>query len=203
MSSSSSIQCSRSSALQENHTRSSPSAASQCKLEDCLQAFTAKEMLDGDNRPVCTRCRRRRKSSKSLAVHRFPPVLVIHLKRFHYDSTSREKLATSVDFPISTRLNLAPFTTSWALPSSAGNGNLPRDREHTTHSNNTASLISPMYELYAVCNHTGGLEGGHYTAYCRGQKWHMFDDSRVSDLNSGQVGGASAYVLFYRLVNSR
>ena len=25
----------------------------------------------------------------------------------------------------------------------------------------------PSYELYGVCNHTGTLTGGHYTALCR------------------------------------
>ncbi|CAM9273715.1 unnamed protein product [Sphacelaria rigidula] len=161
-----------------------------CTLEDCLQAFSKEEILDGDNRPICSACRKRRKSEKSLSVHRFPPVLVVHLKRFQYDSSSRDKIGTSVDFPI-TALDLSPYSTRRIL-------------RHP-----------PMYELYGVCNHMGGLEGGHYTAHCRHNgpsfgstdttgsgnvEWNMFDDARVSRVNPVRMGGSAAYVLFYRLV---
>ena len=35
------------------------------------------------------------------------------------------------------------------------------------------------FNLYAVSNHFGSLEGGHYTAYCSSdvhKKWYKFDD---------------------------
>ena len=38
------------------------------------------------------------------------------------------------------------------------------------------------YDLYAVSNHYGSLNGGHYTATCLNSiknKWYYFDDSRV------------------------
>ncbi|GCC45009.1 hypothetical protein chiPu_0028856, partial [Chiloscyllium punctatum] len=39
---------------------------------------------------------------------------------------------------------------------------------------------NPVYDLYAVCNHTGTVNGGHYTAYCRsGGRWHVYNDSRL------------------------
>lgn len=208
------------------------SSSATTTLEDCLRAFSAEETLDGDNRPVCARCRRRRKSSKSLAIHRFPPILVIHLKRFQYNSTSRTKLSTAVDFPIGSGLDLVPYSTAAARPSSSGNsaaGDADDDRRRRDSSNsgggyghsqggfraaagggNTGSRSPPpLYELYAVCNHMGGLQGGHYTAHCRsgssggrvpGVEWHTFDDTRVvGPINTSRVGGASAYVLFYRL----
>ena len=42
------------------------------------------------------------------------------------------------------------------------------------------------YDLYAVSNHYGSLNGGHYTAYCLNSiqnRWYDFDDSRVSAVN--------------------
>ncbi len=40
----------------------------------------------------------------------------------------------------------------------------------------------PVYELYAVSNHYGGLGGGHYTAFAKNDgQWYEFDDSRVSN----------------------
>ena len=38
------------------------------------------------------------------------------------------------------------------------------------------------YNLFAVCNHFGSMEGGHYTAYCLSpklQKWFKYDDHEV------------------------
>ena len=35
------------------------------------------------------------------------------------------------------------------------------------------------FNLYAVSNHYGTMEGGHYTAYCKSditRGWHKYDD---------------------------
>ena len=40
-----------------------------------------------------------------------------------------------------------------------------------------------LYDLYAVSNHYGSLNGGHYTATCKNSikgQWFYFDDSRVT-----------------------
>lgn len=39
----------------------------------------------------------------------------------------------------------------------------------------------PVYNLYAVSNHTGNTLGGHYTAYCRNpalEEWYSYNDAR-------------------------
>lgn len=207
---------------------------------------------------MCASCRRRRKSVKSLAVHRFPPVLVIHLKRFQYDASSREKLGIAVDVPVSSTLDLAPYTTPGALHSGAdfctvgrdnagvccggkrglgvyggiggagrrdsslegrgghnsqGGAGIIEEETHWVETRRNRKYRHPTYELYGVCNHMGGLEGGHYTAHCRGRsngvdngseaggEWNTFDDARVAPVNPARVGGSAAYVLFYRLVH--
>uniref|UniRef100_A0A3Q1BC77 ubiquitinyl hydrolase 1 n=1 Tax=Amphiprion ocellaris TaxID=80972 RepID=A0A3Q1BC77_AMPOC len=73
----------------------------------------------------------------------------------------------------------------------------------------------PIYDLYAVINHYGGMIGGHYTAYARlpsdknSQRsdvgeygWRLFDDSTVTMVEESQVVTRYAYVLFYRRRNS-
>lgn len=56
----------------------------------------------------------------------------------------------------------------------------------------------PIYELYAISNHYGGLGGGHYTAYAKNnEKWYEFDDSRVSNSFKKDIVSSSAYILFY------
>jgi len=62
--------------------------------------------------------------------------------------------------------------------------------------------VVPLYDLYAVSNHFGGMGGGHYTAYCRvsedGGQWYCFDDSHSYTVDESKVLSESAYVLFYR-----
>jgi ubiquitin carboxyl-terminal hydrolase 4/11/15 len=58
-----------------------------------------------------------------------------------------------------------------------------------------------IYDLYAVSNHFGSLNGGHYTAFARNpisNKWNDFDDSNVNKMSPGDVNSKAAYVLFYK-----
>ena len=57
------------------------------------------------------------------------------------------------------------------------------------------------YDLYAVSNHYGSLNGGHYTAFCKNpviNKWYEFDDSHVSAVDASSTITKAAYVLFYK-----
>ena len=74
------------------------------------------------------------------------------------------------------------------------------------HNLNLSELISspqrdaPVYDLYAVSNHMGGLGGGHYTAYAKNRKdanWYLFNDRSVSKVDEGSVPTSNAYCLFY------
>lgn len=65
---------------------------------------------------TCTHCRSKQSCSKKLSIYRWPPILIIHIKRFRYSSLSssqvqREKLHTDVNFPIS-NFDLTPFLSS-------------------------------------------------------------------------------------------
>jgi ubiquitin C-terminal hydrolase len=57
------------------------------------------------------------------------------------------------------------------------------------------------YELYGVCNHSGGVMGGHYTAYVKNAngKWYHYNDTIVSEVGlTESIISPKAYVLFYR-----
>ena len=58
------------------------------------------------------------------------------------------------------------------------------------------------YDLYAVSNHYGSLNGGHYTAYGYNSlvnKWYEFNDSSVGSVsNIDEIVSPGAYLLFYR-----
>ncbi|XP_044846704.1 ubiquitin carboxyl-terminal hydrolase 21 isoform X1 [Mauremys mutica] len=148
-------------------------AGGKVSLLDCFSLFTKEEELDSENAPVCDKCRQRTRSTKKLTIQRFPRILVLHLNRFSTTRFSIKKCSVFVDFPLQ-RLNLKEFASE-----KAG---------------------SPVYNLYALCNHSGSVHYGHYTAFCRDQSgWRVYNDSRVSPLSENQVPSSEGYVLFYEL----
>uniref|UniRef100_A0A3Q3WJD1 ubiquitinyl hydrolase 1 n=1 Tax=Mola mola TaxID=94237 RepID=A0A3Q3WJD1_MOLML len=62
-----------------------------------------------------------------------------------------------------------------------------------------------LYDLYAVCNHHGGMHGGHYTAFCRNSvdgQWYSYDDSSAEAVPEAEVCTRGAYILFYQRRNN-
>jgi ubiquitin C-terminal hydrolase len=57
-----------------------------------------------------------------------------------------------------------------------------------------------VYDLYGVCNHGGGAQGGHYTAYIKNAngKWYDFNDTLVNEIKEEDVISPRSYCLFYR-----
>ncbi|PNF18004.1 Ubiquitin carboxyl-terminal hydrolase 2 [Cryptotermes secundus] len=154
-----------------------PVRTGQVRLQQCFDHFTREEVLDGDEKPTCSKCQMRRKCTKSFTIQKFPKILVLHLKRFSPTERFRGKLNVTVDFPL-TGLDLSSYAAS------RGPG--------------------CMYNLYGVANHSGTTYSGHYTAYCKHPytgEWHEYNDSRVSTISSRSVVSSEAYVLFFELSN--
>jgi len=151
-----------------------PSRSGEVSLLDCFESFTKEEILDGDEMPTCERCKTRKKCSKRYSLYRLPKILVIHLKRFSPSDRFRQKLSTTVTFPL-TGLSLSRYSES--------------------SSSNT-------YNCYAVSNHSGTLYSGHYTAYAKHSQsgqWYSYNDSRVSKCSSSSVMSNENYLLFFEL----
>ena len=55
------------------------------------------------------------------------------------------------------------------------------------------------YKLYAVCNHSGVSQGGHYTVNIKNAngKWYNYNDNNVNEIKSNIIT-PKAYCLFYR-----
>ena len=66
--------------------------------------------------------------------------------------------------------------------------------------------MSTTYDLFAVCNHMGNMNSGHYTAFCRNQRdgqWYSYNDTQVNPINDSEVVTKGAYMLFYSRRTSR
>lgn len=133
------------------------------------------------------------------------------------------KMQNMVKFSL-TGMDMAPHMvkrsqSSWSLPSHWSPWRRPygmgRDPEDY------------LYDLYAVCNHHGTMQGGHYTgeeapypagyrsspgylccfislclvAHCKNSidgQWYCFDDSDVHPISEDEVCKQTAYILFYQ-----
>ncbi|CAN0034978.1 unnamed protein product, partial [Choristocarpus tenellus] len=99
-------------------------------------------------------------------VYTAPDVLIINLKRFQYTpgsvSVYRQKIDDLVGFP--TRgLDLSRYISSVGGP--------------------LYRKAPPVYDLFAVSEHSGSLRGGHYTAKSQNsidKRWYNFNDNYVS-----------------------
>uniref|UniRef100_A0A8C6L5I8 Ubiquitin carboxyl-terminal hydrolase n=1 Tax=Nothobranchius furzeri TaxID=105023 RepID=A0A8C6L5I8_NOTFU len=141
-------------------------------LRECLDLFSQEEKLDKENSPMCERCNRRTECTKRLSIQRFPQVIVIHLNRFTTSRWSISKSTVYVSFPL-VNLDLGPYG-----PVDCG---------------------SVLYNLYAICNHAGTVNMGHYTACCLDENgWCFYNDSSVTPLAEMQLQSNQAYVLFYQ-----
>lgn len=145
---------------------------------DCIKKHCQLEQLEETEMWYCSNCKEHVQAWKQEHLYRTPPILIIHLKRFHYSAMThrRDKIDTFVQFPLK-GLDLRDDVMFW------------RDGEE------------PIYDCYAISNHFGGLGGGHYTAYALNDEneWCNFDDSRVTtNVDENDVVSKSAYVLYYR-----
>ena len=153
-----------------------PPHSSLVSLADCFSGFLASERLTGLDAIYCPHCKRHTSSSKTLSLHRLPEVLVLHIKRFEFNSRGgRRKLDTPIAAPLSMELHIT-----------AGPHMKPSARR---------------YSLLASINHLGSAHGGHYIAHAKvSGQWYTFDDSHAQAIDAKQMAAQhvhSAYVLFY------
>ena len=147
-------------------------------LYDCLDAYTETEILEGDNAWWNEKTGVREPVRKRITFWNFPKVLVISLKRFTPDG--KRKINGLIDYPMD-NLDLSAYVSGY-------------------------SPKTYVYDLYAVCNHMGGVHGGHYTAFAKRPdgEWLHFNDTQVERIADWrQVITPMAYCLFYRKKNAR
>ena len=88
-------------------------ASEPITLKKCLEAFTREEELGEDEKYYCSSCKSLQLAVKKLQIWRLPPILIVHLKRFHYLNTRWIKSHKIVDFP---SYNLDPTDYLAAVP---------------------------------------------------------------------------------------
>jgi ubiquitin C-terminal hydrolase len=146
-------------------------------LVDCLDTFSNYEKLEKGNEWYCPHCKKIQNSLKRLDIFYLPKYFIITLKR--YDS----KLLSKTQIQLLKNNNLVKFPINKLDLSTYCLG--PKNPQ--------------VYELYAISQHSGSVEGGHYATACRNfGKWYEFDDISVFPSDEETIIGSEAYILFYR-----
>jgi len=146
-------------------------------LYDCFDAFTQDEIMDGENSWFNESTGKKEDVKKRITFWSFPKVLVITLKRFSADG--KKKIQDLIDFPLN-ELDLSKYVSGY------------NPRQY-------------VYNLYGICNHSGGPMGGHYTSYVKNSEneWIHFNDVNLEkDVSQNRIITPKAYCLFYRKKNN-
>jgi ubiquitin carboxyl-terminal hydrolase 8 len=143
-------------------------------LNDCLNYYIEDEIFEGNNNWLNEETKERINIKKKIQFWSFPTILVIDFKRFNLNFQKNHILVT---FPLE-NLDLSKYVVGY-------------------------SKNNCKYDLFGVCNHSGGVMGGHYTSYVKNAngKWYHFNDTQVSEVNVPEtIITPKAYVLFYRKI---
>ena len=141
-------------------------------LYDCFDLYVQDEVLEGENAWYNETTQTKQNVKRSIQFWSLPTLLAIDFKRF---VDTRRKNQIMIDFPIQ-HLDLTDYVIGY--------------KKHTY-----------IYECYGICNHSGGLHGGHYTSFVKNAngKWYHFNDTFVNEVtNMDELITPKAYCLFYR-----
>jgi len=145
-------------------------------LIDCFDLYSEGETIEGENAWYNDKTKEKVNIQKKISFWSFPNILVIDLKRFNERNQKNQIL---VDFPIE-ELDLSKYVIGY-------------------------KKNSYKYELFGVCNHGGGVSGGHYTSFVKNAngKWYHFNDTSVTIVEHDKtIVSPKAYCLFYRKKNN-
>jgi ubiquitin C-terminal hydrolase len=141
-------------------------------LFDCFDVYCDKELLTGENAWYNEDTKTKDSVHRNIVFWSLPNIMIIDLKRSKINS---KKIHTLVNIPMH-NVDFSSYVKGY----------------------NSASYV---YDLYGVCNHSGGgSSGGHYTAYIKNanNKWYNFNDTMVNEIMESRVISAMSYCLFYR-----
>ncbi|KAJ5090340.1 hypothetical protein N7532_009024 [Penicillium argentinense] len=141
---------------------------------DALRGLTKPESIQGDfnssRGPNVT-------ATKQMFIETLPPVLILHLKRFQYDSLTgaTQKIWKKVGYPLDLEIPREVFPA------------------HRRNAMNAQGGL-PKYRLMGVIYHHGkNASGGHYTVDVRrqdGREWIRMDDTVLRRVRSEDVAEA-------------
>lgn len=147
-------------------------------LKEAFCRYFQSELLDGNNKYRCEKCKKLSTARKQMSIFQAPNVLVIQLKRF--EDIYGGKIDRNIIFE--ERLALS--------------GHMCRDSQD----------VRSEYTLFGTIVHSGySQDSGHYYAYVKDQysQWYCCNDAHVSSATLQTVLSEKVYMLFFLRSNPR
>ena len=183
-------ECNHDSTATETFTTINLQVKNQKYLKDSLFNFFDGEILEGDNKYFCERCKKKVRAEKKMTIKELPKCLVFVLNRFEfdYDKMIRNKISTYFEFP--KKIDMTSYYDGVEVDSDLS------------------------FDLKGCIIHKGNSEFGHYYSIIKdfeNNKWILFNDIEISEFeeefleeeafgnpeSNGISDGPSAYILFY------
>ena len=141
-------------------------------LLECIDLYIEDEKMCGENAWYNDKTKQKEDVLKTLQFWSLPSILIIDLKRFN--KINFRKNNCYVDIPLSP-IDLSKYVIGYQKE-------------------------SYVYELYGICNHSGNVMGGHYTANVKTKNgWYHFNDRNVTKIaDESKIISPMAYCLFFR-----
>lgn len=143
-------------------------------LFDCMAEYCKQERLEGENAYLNETTNEKEAVDKGICFWSLPKIMIIDIKRYNMEGRKLNNLITA-------EIDNADFS------------------KYVIGYNKSAFI----YDLYGVCNHLGGMQGGHYTCSIRNAngRWYEFNDTHVTEISPEQVISNKSYCFFYRKKN--
>jgi ubiquitin C-terminal hydrolase len=142
-------------------------------LYDCFDLYCEPENLSEANGNAWfnDKTNQKENAKRQISFWSLPNILIIDLKRWNGHTRKNHNM---IEIPLQ-EANFSKYVKGY----------------------NAASFV---YDLFGVCNHGGGAQGGHYTSYVKNAngKWYDFNDTLVSEIKEADVISPRSYCLFYR-----
>ena len=171
-------------------------------IYDSLKNYVKTEIMDGDNKINCEKCKVKRTCHKHLIFKSLPNILVIILKRFEFDYNAMVKYKLNKYFEFPFNLDMKEFL----------------------YEDNKTKELNTEYELRGITIHFGVADFGHYYDLIKGpdNKWYKFNDISVTQFKEEDIakeafgekeifeedsskekenGKNNAYILIYKKTN--
>ena len=134
----------------------------------CFKHYCQGEQLEGENGWLNEKTNEKEDVDKKIVFWSLPKILVLDLKRF---TPTGKKIQSPIN--IEDELDLSQFVEGYEKD-------------------------SYKYELYGICNHSGGTLGGHYTATVKNKnnEWYLLNVTKINNFSGDN--NTSGYCLFYR-----
>lgn len=140
-------------------------------LMDCMDEYCKAELLEGVNAYMNDNTGQKEDVNKRTIFWSLPKNMIIDIKRYDLNG---KKLNNHIDIPIH-NVDFTKYVVGY-------------------------ERNSYIYDLYGVCNHSGGTLGGHYTCTIKNAngKWYEFNDTNICEVDEKNIISYRSYCLIYR-----